>query len=95
MIPVLLFFQILIKHFEFFTSREYSLSGNTVSLPTVYPLCVPLFSMSMPKLDLFQLSGYLEHHPEICSCYPYLPDPARIEYSCYLLKTDSVHEFKG
>jgi len=64
------------------------LSENTLSLPTVYPLCTPLLPISLPELDPGKLPDYLDQHPEICSRYPYLPDLARIEYSCYLLKAE-------
>ena len=63
------------------------MSENTPSLSTVYPLSTPLLPMSLPKLDPLQLPEYLEQHPETCSRYPYLPDLARIEQACYLLKT--------
>lgn len=64
------------------------MSENTLSLPTVYPVCMPLLPISLPELDPGTLPDYLEQHPQICRRYPYLPDLAKIEYACYLLKAD-------
>lgn len=65
-----------------------SLSNNSPSLTTVYPVCNTLLSEKITLVDYLLLPEYLEQHPEICTTYPYLSDLAKIERSCYQLKTD-------
>ncbi len=64
------------------------MSKNTSSLSSVYPVCNSLLTGDLPSVDVLRLPEYLEQHPEFHAQYPYLVDLAKIERSCYRLKTD-------
>jgi len=63
-------------------------SAKTPSLTTVYPVCSQLLPISLPSLAPDKLPEYLDQHPEACSRHPFIADLARIERTCYLLKTN-------
>ncbi len=58
------------------------------SLSSVYPVCTSLISIELPHIDDLEFLKYLEQHPELQTEHPYLSDLAKIEWSCYRLKTD-------
>lgn len=64
------------------------MSANTPSLTIVYPVCSRLLPISLPSLAPDELPEYLDQHPEACSRHPFIADLARIERTCYLLKTN-------